>query len=81
MRARYGEKITKYNIQRKIRCGECNRQVERHENRYEASLEFRDNYNPYWAGVNPHRKYELSRLVCEECKDYLTSRKYGMVLE
>ena len=81
MRAQYGERITKYALQRKIRCGECGRQVGRDEPRYEAEVKFKENYNPYWGGVNPHRKYELSRLVCEECKNKLTSRIWGMSLE
>lgn len=81
MRARYGERITKYAIQRKIICGECGKHIERTEPRYEAELEWKDTYNSYWTNANPNRKYELSRLVCEDCKDYLTSRTFGMVLE
>lgn len=81
MRAQYGERIRIYPLQRKITCGECAKAIQRDEKRYEAELRFKENYNPYWAGVNPHREYELSRLVCEQCMLKLTSPQWGMKLQ
>jgi len=81
MRAQYGDKIRLYPHPRKVKCGECGCVIDRDSKRYEAQLKFKDNYNPYWTGINRHREYEISRLVCEECMKKLTSRIYGMELQ
>lgn len=68
MRGKITGKVHKYPKQRKAKCWLCNKPIERDAVRWEAQLEMKDHYNPYWTNFRDGRVFELSVLICDKCK-------------
>lgn len=68
MRGHLTGKVHKYPLQRKAKCWLCDKPIQKEDVRWEAQLEMRDHYNPYWTNTRDARVFELSVIICDKCK-------------
>lgn len=60
--------VYKYSLKRKAKCWLCSKPIEKEAVRWEAQLEMKDHYNPYWTNWRDARIFELSVIICDKCK-------------